>query len=489
MHRDVHAVWLRQDLRLHDHAPLLAAARGAGALHVVWCLDPRLTEGTRLLGLPRTGPFRARFLREALADLRAGLRAVGSDLVVVRGRPRDEIPRLAERHGWRRLHVHELVGTEEVAEERAVRVGLAAIDCETVVHWDRTLVEPDDLPYPLASVPDVFTRFRKDVERLGGYPAPLAAPTALPAPPEDTEPTDLPTLGEFGSAEVVDDPRAVLRFVGGESAGKERLERYVWDQDLLKRYKDTRNGMVGADYSSKLSPWLALGCLSPRFVQAEVERYERERVRNQSTYWLTFELLWRDYFQAIARRHGAALFRPEGLQGIPVPWQDDRGAFDAWCRGRTGYPLVDANMRELAATGFQSNRGRQNVASFLTKNLGIDWRLGAEWFESLLVDHDVASNYGNWNYVAGVGNDARGFRYFHIPTQAEKYDRKGRHAVLWCPELAPLDPRSVHAPAAVPRGEQERRGCVVGRDYPAPIVDLDESVRRNRAAWERAVGA
>ena len=150
----------------------------------------------------------------------------------------------------------------------------------------------------------------------------------------------------------------------------------------------------------------------------EVELYEAERVKNDSTYWLKFELLWRDFFIFMSAKHGSHLFRSGGLQDKPIEWIDDRILFEAWCEGKTGYPLVDANMRELRETGYMSNRGRQNVASFLTKNLGLDWRLGAEWFESQLIDHDPSLNYGNWNYAAGIGNDTREFRWFNINKQA-----------------------------------------------------------------------
>ena len=483
-------VWFRTDLRITDHGPLLEAARleqaRGGAVTCVYCLDPRDAGSTEQLGLARRGPFRSRFLLESLADLRSALRAIGGDLVVRRGLPEQVLPELAREEGWAALHLHTLVGTEEEAVEEAVRAALPEA-CAFRTWWDRTLVDPEELPFSVREVPEVFTKFRRKVERGGSYPEPLPAPTSLASgPAAASDPGDLPTPEELGCADLVDDERAVLRFRGGATAAAERIDAYVWSGDRLKTYKKTRNGMVGADDSSKLSPWLALGCVSARQVQAEVERYERERVRNDSTYWLTFELLWRDYFQLITAKHGAALFRPSGLQGIQRPWQRDAQAFEAWCEGRTGIPLVDANMRELRLSGFLSNRGRQIVASFLTKNLGIDWRWGAEWFEACLVDHDVASNWGNWNYAAGVGNDARGFRYFDIATQASKYDRRGRHARLWCPELAPVPDRLVHAPWDLTRAQQDELGFHLGRDWPRPLVDLDASVAANRERWETA---
>lgn len=202
----------------------------------------------------------------------------------------------------------------------------------------------------------------------------------------------------------------------------------------------TRNGLLGADYSSKLSPWLAFGNVSPRTVAAEVARYEAAAGANESTYWLLFELLWRDYFRFAAVGWGTRMFKlwgPRGHARSTAPddrgraWRKDGGMLAAWARGRTGYPFVDANMRELLLTGFMSNRGRQNVASFFVKDMDMDWRIGAEWFESTLIDHDPASNYGNWTYVAGVGADPREDRYFLIPKQArgESALQSGYH---WC---------------------------------------------------------
>ncbi|MCU0866144.1 MAG: DASH family cryptochrome [Planctomycetes bacterium] len=477
------AVWFRRDLRVLDHGPLLAAAR-QGPVVCVYCVDPRELGVSREAGLPRLGAHRARFLLESLADLRDGLRRLGGELLVRRGGPEHVLPALARQLGWSQLLFHRLVGTEEEQVERAVEAAMAAVGCQVVTCWDRTLVPLDALPFAVSATPEVFTSFRERVEALAGAVPPLPAVPSLVAAHPEVDPGPLPTLAEFGLDEPTPDPRAVLPFRGGATAGRARLQAWLWDQDRLRHYKQTRNGMIGADYSSKFSPWLALGCLSARQVQAEIGRYEAERVRNESTYWLTFELLWRDYFQLIARKHGARLFAASGLRGIAVPWRRDRAAFERWCTGRTGIPLVDANLRELLATGFLSNRGRQIVASFLTKNLGLDWRWGAEWFESRLIDHDVAANHGNWCYAAGVGNDARGFRYFDIAVQAAKYDRDGDYVKLWCPELAPLGNDVVHAPWTVPLGTRQRLGV----DYPDPIVDLAASVAANRRAWEAAVG-
>jgi deoxyribodipyrimidine photo-lyase len=302
---------------------------------------------------------------------------------------------------------------------------------------------------------------------------------------------DLPILAELGLETGLETPkfdsRAVMPFKGGETEGIKRLQQYFWDKNCLKAYKQTRNGMLGADYSSKFSPWLAMGCLSPRYIYEQVQDYEHQRIKNDSTYWLVFELLWRDYFRFICAKHGNKIFYLSGLQGVEIPWKEDWERFDLWRQGMTGYPLVDANMRELAATGFMSNRGRQNVASFLTKNLGINWQMGAQWFESLLIDYDVCSNYGNWNYTAGVGNDARGFRFFNILKQSKDYDRQGNYVKHWLPELAKVPADKIHEPWKLSRDRQKRFNVQIGVDYPHPVVDLFKSADENKRIYQAAL--
>ena len=484
--RDGVLVWYRNDLRVHDHEPLRDAAASGARPIPVYCLDPR-SFGSSPSGIPRTGPFRARFLLESLADLRRTLRGLGSDLVILRGHPETQLPRLALACRASAVAYHMEAATEELEVERALGDSLRAVGVEAKPFWGATLYHPDDLPFPSSQLPDVFTAFRKRVERESSIRRPLEAPRELP-PLEDVQAGPIPTLAELGIEEVEADPRAALRFVGGESAGLARVEDYVWKRDLLRRYKHTRNGMLGGDYSSKLSPWLAAGCLSPRRVHQEVSRYEVERVRNDSTYWLVFELLWRDYFRFVAREHGRRLFLRSGLRGLELPWRRDPELFERFRDGMTGYPLVDANLRELRATGFMSNRGRQNVASFFTKNLGLDWRLGAEWFEYLLIDYDVCSNWGNWAYAAGVGNDARGFRYFNLAKQARDYDPEGRYVKHWLPELARVPAGKVHEPWRLGEDALRRAGVRLGVDYPLPVVDFGASLRESEAGYEAATG-
>lgn len=479
-------VWFRNDLRLHDHEPLQEALKAGAQVIPVYCFDPRQF-GETPFGFPKTGKFRAKFLIESVEDLRNSLRRLGCDLIVRLGKPEDVLPALVTQTQAQAVYWHEEVTAEETTVEEAVASKLEASGLAVQTYWGTTLYHPDDLPFPEKKLPEVFTQFRKKVEQYSTVYDAFPAPKKFPTLPQDLDPGAIPSLTDLGAESPVPDDRAVLAFRGGETAGLTRLQHYIWDADWLKVYKQTRNGMLGADYSSKFSPWLALGCLSPRRIYQAVQNYENERVKNDSTYWLVFELLWRDYFRFVCAKHGDRVFYPSGLRGLKVAWKQDWQRFEAWCEGKTGYPLVDANMRELAATGFMSNRGRQNVASFLTKNLGIDWRMGAEWFESLLVDYDVCSNWGNWNYTAGVGNDSRRFRYFNIPKQAKDYDPQGQYVKHWLPELKLVPGAKVHAPWTLQPVEQKRFNVQIGVDYPRPIVDLQKSVKANEKVYEEAL--
>ncbi len=479
-------IWYRTDLRLHDHEPLDQVCRQQAAVIPVYCFDPRQF-GLTSYGFAKTGSFRTQFLLESILQLRQSLQNIGCDLVIRRGYPEQVIPKLAQDFQCKAVYFHEEAATEEKTVEAALITQLDQQGTSWTRFWGHTLFDPGDLPFEINRLPELFTRFRKQVEQTC-HPRPLIqTPQSLSGLPKDLIPGDLPSFSDLNVDPPQFDDRALFHCKGGELSGQARLQDYIWIQDRLKVYKETRNGMLNPNDASRLSPWLALGCLSPRFVYGQVQQYEQERIQNDSTYWLIFELLWRDYFRLITLKHGHRLFQATGLQGVPIPWKEDWDRFDQWCRGQTGFPLVDANMQELAATGFMSNRGRQNVASFLTKNLGIHWHMGAEWFESVLIDYDPCSNWGNWNYTAGVGNDARGFRYFNIPKQSRDYDPQGDYVKHWLPVLKLIPGAKVHEPYRLTAAEQSQYQVRLGVDYPNPIVDLVKSVRVNEKIYNEAL--
>jgi len=468
---DTAVVWFRDDLRVADNPTLADAVASAEAVVPVYVFDPRDRGETRYPA-SKLGPHRAAFRRESVRDLRNRLRERGGDLLVCEGRAEAVVPDLATEVGADAVFTQTKPATEELGRERAVRAALPdGVAFER--RWTHTLYHITDLPTPYDRIQDTFTPWRKAVEDGAAVREPVTAPGTVRMP--DLDPGEVPTLSALGIDRPPTDDRAVLPFAGGESAGKRRVREYIWDGDHLREYKQTRNGLLGADYSSKFSAWLAAGCLSPRWVHREVQHYEDKRVANEDTYWLVFELLWRDFFQFQFQflKHGAAFFAPDGIRGVDVEWRRDRAAFRRWADGETGVPFVDANVRELNRTGYVSNRGRQNVASFLVDALGVDWRWGAAYFESRLVDYDVASNWGNWADQAGVGNDSRN-RFFDVLSQAEYYDDDAGYVRTWLPELEALPPAYAHRPWRLSEDEQAEYGVEPGIDYPRPMLDLEE---------------
>jgi deoxyribodipyrimidine photo-lyase len=228
------------------------------------------------------------------------------------------------------------------------------------------------------------------------------------------------------------DNRIALPILGGESLALQHLNAYLFEKQHILHYKESRNNLLGCDFSSKLSQWLALGCLSPKYVCQEVQRFEQEVTANDSTYWLIFELIWRDFFRFSFKKHPLQYFQLHGILG-----KSDRKSarnqqlIDSWVNGKTPNSFVNAAMNELKATGWTSNRMRQIVASYFIYDLEQDWRIGAAYFESQLIDYDVSSNWGNWAYIAGVGNDPRAGRKFNTEKQEEQYDKNKLFQLLW----------------------------------------------------------
>lgn len=469
--------WFRNDLRLHDNEALSGALAAADVVLPVFVIDPTWFTELPAIGFRKMGVFQSQFLLESLADLRDSLRQRGSDLIVRMGNPAKLLAEMAQETGATAIYASKEVTQEETDLESDLSKRLKPLNIDLELIWQSTLYHVRDLPFGIARLPNVFTQFRKEVEKSATVRDPLPAPTNLPFEPL-LPAGDLPSLADVGfDAESIarvtsPDPRAVLPFSGGETAGLARLNHYLWDADHIRTYKETRNGMLGEAYSTKFSAWLALGCLSPRFIYADIKRYEAERVENDSTYWVVFELIWRDFFRFVALRFGNRIFKISGIRNdLGKKWLRDRALFLRWASGTTGIPFIDANMRELNATGFMSNRGRQNVGSFLVKDLGIDWTWGAAYFESQLIDYDPCSNWGNWNYVAGVGNDPREDRYFNILSQASRYDPSGAYVKTWVPELTHVPTDRLQQAGALTPDEQNRYGVVPGQHYPIPVIN------------------
>jgi deoxyribodipyrimidine photo-lyase len=458
-------VWFRQDLRIHDNEALTSALRMAEEVIPIYIFDERIFKGETSFGFPKTGIHRTKFILECVTDLRENIQKLGGQLLVRIGKPEIILAEMAQQLKASWVICNRERTQEEVLVQDSLEQKLWGIGVELLYSRGKMLYHTQDLPVPVQHTPDEFTQFRKETEHITPVRTPIPSPVALPPLPPNLEPGELPELADFGHSTLASDSRAVLNFKGGETEALRRLHHYFWEKDHVAQYKETRNGLIGADYSSKFSPWLSQGCISPKYIYHELKRYERERVSNDSTYWLFFELLWRDFFRLMGKKHGNRIFQKGGIQkkdqGL---WKNNQEMFDLWAIGKTGVPFVDANMRELTATGWMSNRGRQNVASFLVRDLKVNWQMGAEYFESQLIDYDTCSNWGNWNYVAGVGSDPREDRYFNILTQAKNYDPLGDYVRLWCPELAKVPVDKIHRPDLLTPDESAH--------YPKALVNI-----------------
>ncbi|MCF8058800.1 MAG: DASH family cryptochrome [Bacteriovoracaceae bacterium] len=393
--------YFRNDLRLQDN-PLLNEA-----------LD-KADEIMFIAKAPQDnwGHWRQKFHWESLLDLKEQLLGFGHDLAIIKKIPTEILKNFD--FLYTPLHNTHYESREMSDLSKEIKI---------ISYWtDRLLKVP---PSGVKNLPDIFTDFRKQVE-LNFLPR-------LPEVPPKNWPINISLTLSTLEAPSFDnhDVRSAFPFKGGEKAAIERLRSYTYETNAIESYKKTRNGLIGTEYSTKFSPWLALGCLSANAIFHEVESYESRVKKNQDTYWVKFELWWREYFRWVFEKYYHSFFSVKGIQNKSLDLKNDIALFEKWCDGKTGNDFVDANMLELKKTGFMSNRGRQNVASFLIKDLLLNWQWGAEYFENQLIDYDVYSNWGNWQYIAGIGNDPRPNRYFNTLKQASVYDQNGAYRRLW----------------------------------------------------------
>ena len=471
MQNNIAIVWFRNDLRLHDNEALTEAVHKADFILPVYVFDTRIFEGKTSFGFDKISKFRTKFIIESVIDLKKNLQSKGSDLIIRFGKPEDVIYELAKevKSSW--VYCNRERTEEELTVQDRLEQNLWTIGQELRYARGKMLYHTADLPFPISQMPDTFTTYRKEVENIVILREPLPTPNNIPFPEIKLDRGEVPTNATFGKSEVTENHIENINFKGGETEGKKQLDHYFWQENHIANYKETRNELLGWDFSSKLSAWLSTGCLSPKYVVDQKNKYEAEVKKNDSTYWIYFELLWRDFFRLIGKKHGKKIFQYTGTRGVNIEASEDLTLFTAWANGETGIPFIDANMKQLNLTGFMSNRGRQNVASFLVKDLKVNWMMGAEYFESLLIDYDPCSNYGNWNYIAGVGSDPREDRYFNIPSQAKKYDANACFTKYWLPKLANIPANAIHQLESMNESELLKYGVKIGEDYPVSIFE------------------
>lgn len=467
--------WFRRDLRLHDNPALAAALRqSAGQVIPLFILDDSL------LRSPASAPARVAFLLDSLHALDQALQRQGSRLLVQRGASIPTLRAVAQATGataifWNRDYTPFARARDAQAMHMLQELGIAAFDFP-----DTMILGPDAVRTKKGQVYTVFTPFRRtwrtlvdaDQAALLAEPQiPAFAPTPLP---EAIIPEPLPSLEILGLTTSQRIP------AGGEQAGQDRLRAFTKPESgTIGAYASGRDLMAEAG-TSRLSPYLRLGCVAPQAcLRAALAVPPTPGTQAGIETWVG-ELAWRDFYYQILANFPHVLRGAFKRQYDAIRWENDQQLFAAWCAGQTGYPIVDAAMRQLASEAWMHNRARMVVASFLTKDLLIDWRWGERYFMQMLVDGDPASNNGGWQWAAGTGTDAQPyFRIFNPTSQGQKFDPHGAYVRHYVPELAHVADRYIHAPWTMPAAEQRRVGLTIGKQYPAPIVD--HAIQRERA--------
>jgi len=425
--KKISIILLTSDLRLHDNLSLQEAIKENDEVIPLFCWDEAAMNSEQF-GFNRMGTIRRGFLQKTLEDLHLHLKAIGGYLLVRKGNQTDIILSLLTQYSIFKVYTKKQVGIEEKRENERLKKMLLSRGVDFEEYSTSTVYHPSDLPFSISSIPEVFAKFRKIVEKEASVRSPLASPQRISCPVISNDLQELDKL----SYRLDVDERNALPVLGGESLALQHLNAYLFGGKHILHYKETRNELLGSDFSSKLSPWLALGCISPKFIYHEVKRFEEEVEANESTYWLIFELLWRDFFRFSFKKHPLDYYQLHGIVGRSERTRDNNPArIQSWVNGETKNAFVNAAMKELKLTGWTSNRMRQIVASYFIYDLEQDWRIGAAYFESQLIDYDVSSNWGNWAYIAGVGNDPRAGRKFNTEKQEEQYDKDKRFQLIW----------------------------------------------------------
>ncbi|AFL82568.1 cryptochrome, DASH family [Aequorivita sublithincola DSM 14238] len=445
-------MWFKNDLRLHDNEALCNAIACNLPVIYLYCIDSRIFKSLNL-GFRKADANRAIFLKQSLEDLQIKLEELGGHLIIEYGIPEDIIASYVTNYTVKQIYAEEEYAWEELQMMKKVEKlidGTASL----TTFWGKTLYHKDDIPFEISKIPLTSKAYRIPTGNQSTVREPLKEPSNLNAYDEvkSTEFPEFKILG-FNSLEILEaDPYVA----GGESAGIDRLHYYTFETEQLTGYRWSRNKSLGMDYSSKFSPYLALGCVSPRFIYQQVKHYEEIVKKNQSTWWLVFELVWRDYFTFKGMRIGNSIFKTKGFSKKTIEFENNIDLFKRWCWGTTGIPFVDAHMRQLNKTGYISNRGRVNCASFLVHDYKVDWTWGAAYFESKLIDYDVSANWLNWHMQAYE------IWYTNPIHQSLKYKSK-KFIQTWIPELSHIDDNHIYLPWREESKEYNTKA------YPEPI--------------------
>ena len=418
-------VWFRNNMRVEDNNSLIKAINNSENVIGFINIDPKNFLSTKY-GFKKTEKYRVKFLLETISDLKSQLDKLNISLIITHKDFGQSINEIINQFEVTSIYTQTEWTRDELKEESFIPE-----EINLIKDFDQFLFSPNDVRSLYDNIPRGFSNFRKKCEKYLSVNDTLSIPKSLNSDNKISIDYPIPSLSDLGFKDFEVHKDSVFRFKGGETNAKNRIRNYFFETRNVSKYKLTRNGLIGEDYSSKFSPWLANGSVSVKYIFKLLKEYEKEVEKNNSTYWLYFELIWRDFFKYVSMQHKDKFFNKDGIYGEDKEWSDDQDILLNWINGKTNEPFVNANMIELSQTGFMSNRGRQNVSNYLTKELKIDWRIGAEYFESMLIDYDVHSNYGNWLYNAGIGNDSMPFRKFNPKLQSERYDPDKLYEKIW----------------------------------------------------------
>jgi deoxyribodipyrimidine photo-lyase len=460
--------WIRRDLRLSDNTALYNALTASPEKSVIplFIFDPTL------LGSARCKGYRLSWLLEGLAIFRADIEAIGGRLILKQGDPVNLLPTLATTWGVSSVHYQRDYSPYAKRRDQAVESALQAVGIACHAYKDLVIHESAEVKNKSQQPYSVYSPYRKVWESLPKPPE-LPAPRHFSTPELESDP--LPTPESFG---VQPAPQPIVS--PGEKRGLDRLEYFT--QRIIFEY-DTQRDLPNTDGTSLMSPYLRWGMVSPRQAYwAGQDALRRARTADETAgveRWIN-ELVWREFFYQVLERNPHIVKRSYRPEFDRIAWENNADHFEAWKAGQTGYPIVDAAMRQLNQTGWMHNRTRMIVASFLCKDLLIDWRWGEAYFMEKLIDGDLANNNGGWQWTAGTGTDAAPyFRVFNPHSQSERVDANGGYIKRWLPELKRVPKEYIHAPHTMPMAVQAQFGVMIGRDYPMPLVAHD--VQRERA--------
>lgn len=416
-------VWYRNDLRLHDNQALIQAMQHAVEIIPVYVFDERLITGKTSYGFPKLSVQGAQFLIEGVANLRSNLNNLASCLVVAVGKPEEVIFELAKQYESSWVYCNRERTKEEVEVQDQLEKNLWSIGQELRYVRGKMLYHTADLPFPISQTPDVFGQFRKEVERFINIRLPLEAPqSTLPCVTTSVDEGDIPDLEQLGF-DPADLHLSSSKLIGGEDEALRRLQSVIYEDALSNEQEDGR--MICNEFTSHLSPYLAQGSLSPKKIYAELKTYEADHGENKKTARIKSELIWRDFLRLMAKKHLNKIFQPGGISGfIQEDLNSDWDAFNQWKNAETDDDFVNASMIELKSTGWISSVSRRAVANYLVHELKVNWLMGAQYFESQLIDYDPASNYGNWMYIAKVSNDPKEYRFSAAKSGNDEQDQR-----------------------------------------------------------------